>query len=196
MTEFYPRSTISLPNQLTSRDNIQMYNKEAIDIVEQNTLFSDPSIKSKSTFGFEAPEDSPGFLLWQTTVTWQRLIKRALEVHDISHAQFVVMALALWFEEHGQDPTQIDIVRLSKLDKMTVSSSLKKLAVQGYITRKESEIDTRAKWVSLTPQGKKLVSKLIPIVEQIDADFFGIVPRSDQQALIQILGKLMAETND
>lgn len=159
-----------------------------------------PSLTSqdpkKSAFGFKVPEDSPGFLLWQTTVTWQRLIKKALDNFGISHAQFVIMAITLWLEEHHQDPTQVAIARLSKLDKMTISTSLKKLAIQGYISRKESQKDTRAKWVHLTPQGKSFVSKLIPVVERIDAVFFGKIPQSDQQNLIQILGKLMTEIHD
>lgn len=150
----------------------------------------------KSTFGFEAPEDSPGFLLWQTTITWQRLIKKALEVHDISHAQFVVMAVLLWFEEHHEDLTQIAIARLSKLDQMTVSKSLKKLISQGYISRQESEKDTRAKWVSLTSKGKMLISKLVPIIEATDTEFFGKIPKTDQHSLIQILATLMAKTDD
>lgn len=145
----------------------------------------------KSAFGFEAPEDSPGFLLWQTTITWQRLIKKALDAYDISHAQFVVMAVLLWFEEHHKDPTQIAIARLSKLDPMTVSKSLKKLIAQGYIKREESQKDTRAKWVALTPKGKELTAKLVPIVEGIDAEFFGKVSGADQKRLIQILGKLV-----
>ncbi|MBA3814278.1 MAG: winged helix-turn-helix transcriptional regulator [Alphaproteobacteria bacterium] len=150
----------------------------------------------KSPFGFEAPKESPGFLLWQTTITWQRLIKRALDHYDISHAQFVVMAVLLWFEEHHQDPTQIAVARLSKLDQMTVSKSLKKLIAQGYIKREESPKDTRAKWVYLTIKGKELISQLVPVVEGIDAAFFGAVRKGDQQTLIQILGKLMADTSD
>lgn len=51
-------------------------------------------------FGFDKPEDSPGFLLWQTTMIWQRQIKRSLEPYDISHAQFVIMATLMWFEAH------------------------------------------------------------------------------------------------
>lgn len=149
----------------------------------------------KSAFGFETPEDSPGFLLWQTTVTWQRLIKKSLDNHGISHPQFVIMAVTLWLEEHHQDPTQVTITRLSKLDKMTVSTSLKKLVTQGYVSRKESQKDTRAKWVHLTAQGKSFISKLIPIVEKIDADFFGKISQSDQENLIQILGNLMAEVH-
>jgi hypothetical protein len=49
-------------------------------------------------FSFDAPEDSPGLLLWQTTVTWQRQIKKALDPYDIAHAQFVIMAITFWFE--------------------------------------------------------------------------------------------------
>jgi DNA-binding MarR family transcriptional regulator len=147
----------------------------------------------KSPFGFETPEDSPGLLLWQTTVTWQRLIKKALEPHAISHGQFVIMAVLLWFEEHAQDTTQVAISRLSKLDKMTVSQSLKKLVIQGFVYRVEHATDTRAKSVFLTDQGKELVRKLVPIVEQIDADFFGHVEKNDQHSLIRILRKLTNE---
>ena len=142
-------------------------------------------------FGFERPEDSPGFLLWQTTVLWQRLIKKALDHYDISHAQFVIMATLLWFEAHNYDTTQILIVNWSKLDKMTVSKSLKKLTTQALVHRVEHAADTRAKSVSLTDKGKALVYQLVPIVEQIDAEFFGKVPGHDQQSLIHILNKLV-----
>ena len=60
----------------------------------------------KSAFGFEEPEDSPGFLLWQVTVSWQRAIKSALEPYKITHPQFVIMALLMWFTEQGIDPIQ------------------------------------------------------------------------------------------
>lgn len=118
-------------------------------------------------FGFEKPEDSPGFLLWQTTITWQRHIKKALATYDITHPQFVIMALLLWLEAHRYDTTQTLIANWSKLDKMTVSTSLKKLVVRGYVHRMEHETDTRAKSVSLTSKGKDLARKLIPIVERI-----------------------------
>jgi DNA-binding MarR family transcriptional regulator len=124
------------------------------------------------TFNFVQPEDSPGFLLWQTTIIWQRLIKKALDPYQISHAQFVILACALWFEEMMEELTQVLIVRQSKLDKMTVSKSLKKLANLKLIKRAEHETDTRAKSVQLTIKGKTLITKLIPIVEKIDGKFF------------------------
>ena len=139
---------------------------------------------------FDAPEDSPGFLLWQTTISWQRLIKKALEPHDISHAQFVIMALLLWLHGQKKDVNQIDIVRLSKLDKMTVSKSLKKLASMAVVSRHENQEDTRAKSVQLTKSGLALVYKLVPIVEGIDAEFFDQLNDGQEKNLIAVLQKL------
>jgi DNA-binding MarR family transcriptional regulator len=144
-------------------------------------------------FGFEKPEHSPGFLLWQTMVTWQRRIKKALDPHDISHAQFVILANLLWFEGIKQTPSQILIVRSTKLDKMTVSKSLKKLVAQGFIKRAEHKEDTRAKSVQLTAKGKTLVSKLVPIVEKIDEKFFGVMSVANQKSLIKILADLVSK---
>lgn len=151
---------------------------------------------SNLPFGFDRPEDSPGFLLWQTTMIWQRQVKKALEPYDISHAQFVIMATLMWFEAHGYDTTQILIVNWSKLDKMTVSKSLRKLVALGCVNRIEHETDTRAKSVSLTEKGKKMVRTLVPIVEGIDSTFFGKASGQEQKSLINILTKLTADTSD
>jgi DNA-binding MarR family transcriptional regulator len=141
-------------------------------------------------FGFERPEDSPGFLLWQTTITWQRLIKKELEPYDISHAQFVIMAILLWLSGNNHKPTQIAIAKLSKLDKMTISKSLKKLVAQKLVKREESQEDSRAKLVQLTFQGKELIIQLVPIIEDIDKRFFSKIDKNQQVSLIETLGNL------
>lgn len=147
---------------------------------------------AESAFGFDAPE-SPGFLLWQTTVTWQRQIKQALGPFEISHAQFVILAILLWSCETGQDPNQTLIARQSKLDKMTVSTSLKKLGSSGYVRRAESDRDPRANSVRLTDRGKRLASKLVPIVEGIDKAFFGALTPTRLRELVTILASLLRE---
>jgi DNA-binding MarR family transcriptional regulator len=146
---------------------------------------------TKLPFGFDKPEDSPGFLLWQTTMLWQRQIKKALEAFDLSHPQFVILASLLWFEVHHYDTTQISIVNWTKLDKMTVSKSLKKLVDMKYVKRLEHENDARAKSVSLTVKGKELTVKLIPFVEAVDHRFFGNASDSEQKKLILTLRKLV-----
>lgn len=147
-------------------------------------------------FGFDKPEDSPGFLLWQTTTIWQRRIKKALEEYNVSHAQFVIMATLMWFEAHLYDTTQIVIVNQTKLDKMTVSKSLKKLVSLGFVNRVEHETDSRAKSVSLTEKGKKMVKILVPIVEGIDGTFFSKASDKEQKSLAHILAKLASGITD
>lgn len=144
-------------------------------------------------FGFDAPEDSPGFLLWQTSASWQRRIKEFLESYEISHSQFVIMAILLWFSGKQTDVTQTDLINMSKLDKMTVSKSLKKLVIKGFATRCENANDTRVKLVYLTETGKLLIQKLVPAIEKIDAEFFGRLSDVDQGNLINILRKLSKE---
>lgn len=141
-------------------------------------------------FGFDKPKASPGFLLWQTTVVWQRQIKKVLEPYGISHAQFVIMATLLWFSAHGHKTTQTLIVEWSKLDPMTVSKSLKKLSQEGYTARKEAPSDSRAKEVTLTEQGRDLVHTLVPLVEAVDQHFFARLSGNLKEPLIQILTQL------
>jgi DNA-binding MarR family transcriptional regulator len=150
---------------------------------------------NNSVFGFDQPEESPGFLLWQTTITWQRLIKKGLDPYGISHAQFVILAITLWFESKNHEIMQSLIIRQSKLDKMTVSKALKKLVMEGYVKRIEHKEDTRAKSVLLTKKGKELASKLIPIVEKIDEKFFAVIKKGNRLSLINILNNLVSNVD-
>ena len=144
----------------------------------------------KKPFGFSQAEDSPGFLLWQVTTTWQRLIRGALHSYNISHSQFVIMAVIRWFEKTEQIPTQVLIGDFSKLDKMTISKSLKKLASEGYILRATLKEDTRTKCSWLTEKGRELVGKLVPMVEKIDEEFFGILGKDEERNLLESFLKL------
>ena len=145
-------------------------------------------------FKVKEADHSLGFLLWKTTTVWQRLIKKALEPFEVSHAQFVLMASLLWFEIQKKKLTQVDLIDLSKLDKMTVSSSLKKLSAQNFVSRKESEEDTRAKIVSLTTKGRNLAKKLVPLVEEVDQKFFSELKKNERKELCELFLKVMGRS--
>lgn len=145
-------------------------------------------------FSVDSPEQSTGLLLWQTTITWQRLIKQALEPFAISHTQFVILAVLLWWQMQGKTTYQKEIIQLSKLDKMTVSKALKTLCTRQLVTRKENPDDTRSKSVHLTPSGVKLTKQLVPIVESIDHHFFSKLKQKEQTNLTSCLQNLMHDT--
>ncbi|MES2132645.1 MAG: MarR family transcriptional regulator [Bacteroidota bacterium] len=125
-----------------------------------------------NTFGFEAAEDSPGFLLWQVTNLWQREIKKALEKYDLTHSQYVLLASIHWLTLHKQDVTQVVLSSNTKIDPMTTSTVLRTLQTKGFIKREEHSTDTRAKTVALTEEGKKVIKQAVVAVEKFDAEFF------------------------
>lgn len=150
-------------------------------------------MKNSGSFNVDTPEASSGFLLWQITTLWQREIKAALEPHGLSHSAFVILASLLWFNEHGIEATQTVILKHTKLDKMTISKSLKQLQKDGFVNRCEHETDTRAKSVTLSDSGKALAKLALKSVECVDRDFFAKLKQDEQKTLNALFGKLKNE---
>jgi len=122
-------------------------------------------------FHFNKTEDSSGYLLWQVTTLWQRKIKRQLDTIDLTHTQFVLLASLAWLSKNQEIVTQIEIANHSKTDRMMVSKVLRTLQEKGFIARKEHEIDTRAKAITLTETGGKILQRALILVEQVDINF-------------------------
>ncbi len=125
-----------------------------------------------NTFSFEKAEDSSGFLLWQVTNLWQREIKKALEMYDLTHSQYVLMASIHWLALNNQDVTQVLLSSHTKIDPMTTSTVLRTLQTKGLLKRQEHVTDTRAKTVALTDNGKKIIKQAVKTVETFDKGFF------------------------
>jgi DNA-binding MarR family transcriptional regulator len=134
-----------------------------------------------NTFTVETPEESSGFLLWQVTNLWQREIKKALEPHDLTHSQFVLLASTHWLTLHGQEVTQVLLSNHTKIDPMTTSTVLRTLQRKGLIERQEHATDTRAKTVVLTDAGKKTAKKAVVTVENFDNSFFSVLDSKTAQ---------------
>jgi DNA-binding MarR family transcriptional regulator len=123
-------------------------------------------------FHFKKPEESPGYLLGQLTVLWQRKQKRVLDPLDLTHTQFALLCALAWLSRESDKVTQVDIANQSNADRMMVSKVLRTLEEKKFITRQEHPTDTRAKTIKLTPAGEMVLQKAIICVETADLDFF------------------------
>ncbi|MBC6109992.1 MarR family winged helix-turn-helix transcriptional regulator [Pedobacter fastidiosus] len=127
---------------------------------------------SDKNFSVKNADDSSGFLLWQVTALWQRGIKKALNVHNLTHSQFVLLASLLWLSRQSEEVTQIDLSAHSKIDPMTTSTVLRTLQTKKFLKRKEHVTDTRAKVIELTDEGASVTKVALKTVEKFDSDFF------------------------
>lgn len=121
------------------------------------------------------PSQSPGFLLWHTTLRWQRAMTAALAPLDLTHAQFVLLACAWWLGQHGDAPRQSQVAAQAGTDPKMTSDVVARLEAKGLLRREPDPTDARAKFVLVTPTGAALAARAIDVVEAADASFFAVV---------------------
>lgn len=126
-------------------------------------------------FQFKSPNDSPGYLLGQVTMLWQRKIKKVLDPLDLTQTQFVLLAAIGWLSKSNNAVTQVDIANQSNTDRMMVSKVLRTLEKKEFIERQEHATDTRAKVINLTDQGAEVLQKALITVEKTDIEFFSVL---------------------
>jgi DNA-binding MarR family transcriptional regulator len=138
-------------------------------------------------------DDSPGLLLWQVTLAWQRSMRAALEPHDLTHVQFVLLLSAWWLGEHEEPPTQQRIAEHAGTDVMMTSQVLRRLAARQFVSRELDDKDTRAKRIVLTDTGRTVLTEALADVEATDAEFFAPLG-PDTDAFYRGLAELRARS--
>ena len=144
----------------------------------------------KIEFHFKSPGDSPGYLLGQLTMLWQRKQKKVLDPLDLTQTQFVLLAALGWLLKSSNAVTQVDIANQSNADRMMVSKVLRTLQEKGFITRQEHETDTRAKIIKLTNSGETVLQKAILAIENADLAFFD-TPEIELSEFNSMMSKLI-----
>lgn len=133
------------------------------------------SMQDKIEFKFKSPNESPGYLLGQVTMLWQRQLKKVLDPLNLTQTQFVLLAALGWLSKKNNAVTQVDIANQSNADRMMVSKVLRTLQDKKFIRRQEHETDTRAKVIKLTNEGANVLQKALTAVENADIDFFSVL---------------------
>ena len=138
----------------------------------------------------EGPKQSPGFLLWHVSTSWRSSIEAVLKTFGLTHPQFVVLATTGWLSRNGETVTQAVVGKMAGLDPNTNSQIIKGLEQKELIKRVQS-IDARAKNVSLTQAGLRILNQALPAVEKADSNFFSLLSAKELNLLTQTFQKLV-----
>jgi len=139
---------------------------------------------------FSGPSESPGLLLWRTTMRWQRVMTAALAPLDLTHVQFVLLASAMWLGRNGEPPNQVQLAAQAGTEVKMTSDVVARLEAKGLIAREADPRDSRAKVIRVTPTGAAAALRAIVAVETADAAFFEPV---DEAQLVGLLQQLAGE---
>jgi MarR family transcriptional regulator for hemolysin len=88
--------------------------------------------------------------------------------------------------------TQIELARLSDLDKTTMVVTLDELEEAGYAERRPSRADRRARVVVVTDEGKRLVAAGHEIADRVHAEVLAELPRSSRGTFVDSLTRLVS----
>lgn len=89
-----------------------------------------------------------------------------------------------------------DVGRLTTLDKMQVSRALSGLEERGLVTRIADPLDRRNHILALTPAGRSLYQKVVPLVRAREEYILSALNEGEAKALDGIMTKLQARTED
>lgn len=148
-----------------------------------------------SPFKHASPDDSPGFLLWKVTGLWQKKLAVILDKFGITQTQYAILASLRWFDEQGELISQSHIATHAKIDKMTLSKAIRKLELNGLVSREQSAVDNRAVTIRLLPQGKALVKHAVVAIENADDNFFSCLADGELSAYKTLAIKIISYNN-
>lgn len=141
------------------------------------------------------PQDSLGFLMWRSTLRWQRGITATLRPLELTHVQFVLLASVWWLSDQagsaGRLPSQREVADHAEVDVMMTSQVVRSLETRHLLTRAADPTDARVKRLTVTEAGRRLAIRAVAVVEAADAEFFTRV--RDCTQLLGVLRQLAAE---
>ena len=147
---------------------------------------------------FKQPEDSLGYLLWQTAHGWMRRLNSALLEAGMTHLQYIVLGSALWITRNEKPPSQAKLAQFCAMDPMLISKVVRALERKHAIRRAPDPRDTRSKLLTLTDEGVEIILRCIPLVERAYEEYFSVISEEEKQLhgiLMRLFRTLKPEDN-
>jgi DNA-binding MarR family transcriptional regulator len=117
-----------------------------------------------------------------------RLLKRRFEDEARTYGLTLPQYRVLGQIARGDEVSQTSLAAAVDTDPMTLSGILDRLEKRGLIGRMPDPSDSRAKLVSVTPEGAELVNKARNVGRSLLTEALAGVPAQDQDALVRALG--------
>jgi DNA-binding MarR family transcriptional regulator len=121
------------------------------------------------------PDDRIGHLVKDLNRAVSRGMQMRLMEHSVSFGFWGIFRV-LW---ETDELTQRELSELVGLSEPTTYSALQTMERLGYVTRQKQPGNLRKIYVSLTPVGKALKEKLIPLAEELNAVAIHGIPARD-----------------
>lgn len=113
------------------------------------------------------------------------LAKRLLEQGLYAGQDKIILALA---EENGQTPGTL--AQKLRVKPPTITKTINRLAAQGFLEKRASEVDARRTHIFLTPAGEEVIRKIEYSLRKIEEQALQGIEKSDVKTLKRLLDQV------
>src|SRR5471032_2357880 len=132
-----------------------------------------------------------GFTLLKAAQVWRTEASEALQVHELTVPQFLVVMALFRQARHDWDPlTQSEVATRLGMDANTTSQIVRALERRGLLTRTPHPDDARARALALTPDGIERGRQASASARALNDLFFSAVAPEQLKKLGDILETL------
>lgn len=119
-------------------------------------------------------------------------LARAYADENITIPEWRVLAVVA----QAQSLAARDVVRLTPMDKMSVSRAIASLEQKKFAKRSVSTSDRRVNMIALTPEGRALFDKIAALALTVEDELLGELSAAERKTFIATLEKLEAAADD
>jgi len=136
-------------------------------------------------------EEQVGFLLRRANQRHRSLFSRSVRPR-LAPTQFAALVT---LHRHGP-LSQNRLGRIASMDSATIFGVVARLVVRGLVVTERDDQDARLSIVSLTAQGERLVSSLVPVARHVSDETLAPLDAQERATLLGLLERIGGDTND
>lgn len=128
-----------------------------------------------------------GLAIGETARYWRTKLNERLRPLGLSQARWMVL---LHLSKRGDGVVQKDLAEWLSIEGPTLVRILDRMTEDGWIERRESSSDRRAKTVHLTPQSNAIIKKINKVAAKLRGELLEHINPADIDACLRVLSQI------
>lgn len=128
-----------------------------------------------------------GFAISETARAWRTKLNERLRPLGLSQSRWMVLLL---LSKRGDGIMQKELAEWLSIECPTLVRLLDRMTEDGWIERRDSATDRRAKTVHLTEQAHAIISKITRVASQLRSEILAEIPAEDIETTMRVLQQI------
>jgi MarR family transcriptional regulator for hemolysin len=132
-------------------------------------------------------QEQLGMAIGEVSRSWRAKLDERLRPLGLSQSRWLVL---LHLSKRGDGVVQKDLAKWLGIEGPTLVRILDRMSADGWIERRESVSDRRAKTVHLTAQAHAVIQQINKVAAQLRGELLADIPAADIEACMRVLQQI------